>query len=79
MRYAFHTRLVWLIRELTMAVPSLSRASEMILLFHFPNSQLSPHIQIEFPFPILHAAPLVIISRPLKILFDAYARLLVVC
>ena len=47
MRSALHTRLVWSIRELTMAMSSLSREGEMILLLHFPSSQLSLQIQIE--------------------------------
>ena len=76
MSSSFHTQFVWSIMELTIAVLSLAIEDEMILLLNFPGNQISPNIWTEFPLPILLATPLLITSRPYRILFHAYELLL---
>ena len=51
-------------------------AGEMILLLTVLGSHLSPHIWTDFPFPIRQTAPLLITSRPLRILLQANEALI---
>lgn len=62
-------------RELTKAVcPSLI-IGEITFGLCLTGSQLSPHILIELPLPILQTAPFLMTSLPLSMLFHAYDAL----
>ena len=73
---SFQTRCTGSIRFLTLLTGRPDISGEITLGLFFVGSQLSPQILTEVPVPILHEAPRLITSLPLRMLFQALEALL---